>query len=517
MRPKFDSWAAAFAAVPVWVAVAMTAAGAIGGCQSILGIEDLSESPRPGSELGTLGGSSGDAGSGGAASSLADSNAVGVGGALGNGGSAEGGMGGLVLSDGGADAPAPGGAITVSGRIIDFFRRPVPEAPVTLGDQSVLTDDSGAFTFTNVTPPYDVSLIAATTQDGFAYAYYAYVYQGLTRPDPTLQVYVGLPQRSSNLDVGLTGVSIEDPNRGVIFSFSSPDASYRNPSFDAQTTTVFPSWTGPATTTGNAHGLLVLRSGLFDGEPPLTYEAYDTAPLVFSEVATSNVSLDMSSDTIPSVNLSGTVDSGTFGSQTNSISLRFNDGAIMPLLDDSSSAAAFSYLVPNLASTSLIVAASAGTSPFVVAHADGIAATDNQNVALTLPRPVAPIAPGGNSDGGPGTTFSWSTLGQTAGVYVWHLESNRFREGIYVITSRSEIEFPRVPNFTMELSGDADPFTFYWVVETHGDYASVDAATGPDGFFDSFSFNRDTAVGPSRGSSGYYSESEARVVNLVAQ
>jgi hypothetical protein len=108
-------------------------------------------------------------------------------------------------------------------------------------------------------------------------------------------------------------------------------------------------------------------------------------------------------------------------------------------------------------------------------------------------------------------------------VYVFHLESNGYFEGIYVITSRSEIQYPQVPDFNMVLSAQpVDPealstFYFYWVVETHGDYANVDAATGPDGFFDSFAYDRTVGTGPSRGSTGYYTESEAQVVNLIAQ
>ena len=68
------------------------------------------------------------------------------------------------------------------------------------------------------------------------------------------------------------------------------------------------------------------------------------------------------------------------------------------------------------------------------------------NVALTLPQAVVPSAPGNGSEVRPATPFSWSTLGQTAQVFVWHLESGRYFEGIYVITSRSEIEFPAFPD-----------------------------------------------------------------------
>ncbi len=498
---------------------AVAIAAAVGGCQSILGIEDLSLGPRPDAGAGTQGGSPGESGSGGMLGSLGGSMSQGGGG---SGGSSEGGMGGLLLTDAGADAPAPGGPITVSGRVIDFFRRPVPDAPVTLGAESVLTDDQGEFSFTGVTPPYDVSLIASTTRDGFGFRYYAYVYQGLTRPDPTLQVYNGLTARSGSLDLTISNANFNDDNRAVLYAFSSADGYASSLSIDAPLSiSLTQNWDGPDATAGNAHGLLVLRSGSSDGDPPTTYEAYATAPLAFNDGATSILTLDMTADIIPPVTLTGSVDSGTFGEQTHLVSLRFNDGTILPLLEDDATAPGFSYPVPALPGASLIVAASAGSTPYALAHADGVPAAPDQNIALTLPRPVTASAPGSGTEAGPGTTFSWSTLGQTTGVYVWHLESDGFFEGIYVITSSSEIQFPRVPGYSMALSPqpttNPDFFYFYWVVETHGDYANVDAATGPDGFFDSFAYDRNIGSGPSRGSRGYFTESEVQVVNLTAQ
>jgi hypothetical protein len=504
-----------------WTAAGLWIAVAVWGCQSILGIEDLSLGPRPGADAEEQGGSSGNAGSGGTGAALGGStNQSGAGGAN----SSEGGVGGLGLVDSGTDAPTPGGPITVSGRVIDFFRRPVPEAPVTLGEQSVLTNDAGEFTFTDVVPPYDVSLIASTTRDGFGFLNYAYVYQGLTRPDPTLQVYNGLTARSGDLDLTIDTAIFDVDQRAVLYAFSSSDGHSSSLSIDAPLTTgLTQNWDGPDATAGNAHALLVLRSGSSDGDPPLVYESYETAPLAFNDGATSVLTLDMPSESITPVTLTGTVDSGTFGEQTHLISVRFNDGTILPLLEDDSTAPGFAYSVPSLPSTSLIVAASAGSTPYAVAHADGVPAAADQNIALTLPRPVSTSSPGGGSVAGPETIFRWSTLGQTTGVYVWHLESDGFFEGISVITSSSEIQFPRVPGYSMVLSQQpVDPevlstFYFYWVVETHGDYASVDAATGPDGFFDSFAYDRTIGTGPSRGSRGYFSESEIQVVNLTAQ
>jgi hypothetical protein len=426
-------------------------------------------------------------------------------------------MAGALPDDGTPDAGA-GGPITVAGHVVDFLLHPVPGLRVTIGEQEVLSGDDGAFTIEGVTPPYDVSLIASTTQSSFSFRYYAYVYQGLTRPDPTVQVYYGLPERNSSLDLAVSNNTFVDgDNRQLLFAFSSPDGAYSATGINVVDPSLFPAWNGPASTAGNAHGLLVQRSSTDTGAPPLGYEAYQTTPLALTDEGDSIVGLDMSADTIPTITLTGSVDSGPFGSATHLISTRFADGTALPLLSADSTQEAFSYLLPVLPNASLTVAASAGVPGYTVAHADAVPATAQQNVALVLPRPVSPNAPANGSAVGPGTPFSWSTVGQSAQVFVWHIESEAFFEGIYVITSRSEITFPQVPGYSMNLPEAGDDWAFYWSVETHGDHPNVDAATGPGGLYDSFALELNVGTGPSRGGGGYYTNSDARSVAVTAQ
>jgi hypothetical protein len=480
-------------------------------CQSILGIEDLSEAPRQGS-LGS-GGAGGNAMVGGSAGTSS-----GVAGTP-NGGSGAagtpGGAGGLAAAqpDGGVPGDVVGGPITVAGRVIDFYRRPAPGLRVTIGQEEALTGDDGEFTFEGVVPPYDVSVIAAISQSDFVSRYYAYVYQGLTRTDPTVQVYYGLLERQSTVSLTITNAEFTDENQRLIFAFSSPDGYYAASGINAEQVDLQPSWSGPPATTGTAHGLLVLRSSTASGAPPVAYQAYQATPLAVSDGVDSSFALDMAADTIPQVSLTGSVDAGSFGSQTHWIATRFADGTVLPLLTADSNQAPFSYQVPALPSASLIVAASAGPPGYALAHADGIPAAGDQNVALALPRPVAPNAPGNGSQAGPGTVFAWSTVGQTAQVFVWHLESDDFFEGIFVITARSEIQYPQIPGFSLTIPNDGQ-LEPSWSVETHGDYPDVDAAAGPDGFYDSFALEKNIGTGASRGSRGYYTNSDIRFVTL---
>jgi hypothetical protein len=485
----------------------------LAGCQSILGIEELSEGPRlPGGGTGGQGGNAGDMGVGGSVGSQGGS----------QGGSADPGVGGGggaagvdTAADAGRDAAAE--PITVEGHVVNFYRRPMPGVLVTIGEEQALTDENGGFTIAGVVPPYDVSFIASATQNDLSFRSYAYVYQGLTRPDPTLQVYYGLPERAGSLDLTVNNAAFTDPNQRLIFAFSSPDGYHSVSGISsAAPPSLSPAWRGPAATAGNAHGLLVLRSSSVTGAPPVAYEAYQTTPLALSAAADSSVSLDMSDDTLTQVTLTGSVDSAQVGTPRHLLFTRFTDGTVLPLLTQEASQATFSYLVPALAGTSLIVAASAGPPGYALAHADGVPAAAEQNVALTLPQPVSLSAPGNATDVGPGTRFSWSTLGQTAQVFVWHLESD-ILEGIYVVTARSELTYPSVPGFSMTLATPDDDIGFYWAVETHGDHASVDAAAGPDGIYDSFALELDIPTGVSRGATGYFTNSEIRTVNVVAQ
>jgi len=488
-------------------------------CQSVLGIEKLETEPRLalGGAGGTLGMGGGQAGSE-ASPSNGSGGVSGVGGAAGEvgGGAGSGGVAGGSAPDAGspddADAAAvPEAPLLVSGRVIDYFRHAVPSTPVSIGDVTVLTGQNGEFSFPDVAAPYTVSLVATRTLGGGAgFARYGYVYEGLTRSDPTLQVYTALTERSSDLTLQFANGDFDaDPDRGVAIAFSSPDTHYGAYSIDSAETTLLgsPSWTGPTVTTGNIHALRLLRpDASFDGEPPVAFEAYQTSALAVADGMPSNVSFDMQAQAIASANVAGSVTGGTLSNRRNLVSLRFTDGTVLPFLD-AEAQDGFSYLVPNLPGASLIVAAADGfTAPYTVAYREGIA-PGQQGVALSIPEPVTLNAPPGGAAVGSGTLFRWSALAQTARTFVWHMESVGYFEGIYVITARTEIPLPTVRDFSV-IPGDV-----YWSVETHGDAADVDALTGPDGFLSSFARGRDNSSGPLRGD-GYFTESEQRGFTL---
>jgi hypothetical protein len=77
----------------------------------------------------------------------------------------------------------------VRGRLIDFYGAPVPNVEITIGASTATTDHAGTFEIADVAPPYDVSFII-TILSG-PYIKHGWLFKGLTRADPTLQVTRG--------------------------------------------------------------------------------------------------------------------------------------------------------------------------------------------------------------------------------------------------------------------------------------------------------------------------------------
>jgi hypothetical protein len=489
----------------------MAGAGLVGflglalACQSILGIEELKSEARPGS--GGTGGSSGDAGSGGGGAAGSGAGTGGTAGIAGSGGSTAGtggGAGGTMVADGGV--PDAGSELVVSGRVIDFFRRPVPDVPVTIGGTTVATNGQGQFSIGGVTPPYNASLMLNTPRNG-GVARYGYVFEGLTLDNPTLQVYSALPSRSaSSISIAYQDVILEDDDlHYVSVAWSSPDGVFVRQATGPTEYVLEPSWAGPAATAGTIHALDTYKD--VADEPPVAYQAYQALPLTVSDSQPASVGFSLPFDpTIVTGTISGiATHQGAVDSSTNSVSLLFADGTGMPLVEATPTGDAFTYFAPIIAGSSLVVAASDGIIvPYGVAHRGNLA-VGQADVALTVPRPVNLSSPQAGAPVTPSTLFSWSRLSQTAQTFLWHLEFDATYEGMFVVTNRASIELPQFPDgFTVPPGTEVT-----WSVETHGDAPNVDAAAGPNGYLDSFAFGTTYPVGPNR-SDGYYTESERR-------
>jgi len=485
------------------------ALGGVGGvglalsCQVVLGFEDLSGDPRPDAGVEAPGA----AGGGGAL----EPGSSGAGGGAAVGGGAGGDAVSHAGSSGDPDA-GPVGPFVVNGRVIDFFRRPVPGVPVSIGEQTVATSVDGRFSIAGVEAPYDAKLILATTRFNSP-SRYGYVYEGLTRADPTLQVDSALAQRSSiSLDVTLQNAELaDDTERMVILGFASPDARFVEPSIQSEVLSILgePAWTGPVAITGPVHALRVISTEGFAGSRPAVYEGHRASTLSASDGAVAELALDVQASLVPTATITGSVAGGTLDARSNGVAVRFDDGAVLPIIDESGADPTFEYLVPAFERSTITVAAVDGiAAPYAVAWRDGLA-PGTTDIALTVPNPVNLAAPQADAPVTPRTPYSWSSLGQTARTFVWHLEFRDTFEGMLVITARTQIELPTF----------ADGFTvpagtpYSWSVETHGDARTVDALAGPDGFLAPFAVVESYPIGSARGS-GYYTESARRSATM---
>ena len=491
----------------------------LAGCNALIGIEDLSSEGGDASAQGPEGGNGGGRKDGGSSSGTGGKSGVdrdGGAGSSGNGGvggkggsSGKGGEGGGAAGDeaGASGSEADGGTPdggtpdsgtgpvtpTVHGKVIDYYRNPVPGVAVQIGSASTTTDASGEFTLDDVSDTYDTSLTVTAQRYGNPEVA-GWLFVGLTRRDPTFQVYRGLPLTSGNVDVKIQNVTFPMPSDDKIeVAFSSGNGQY-NLGLDAMETNTSIDWEGLAQVSGTAHAL---RWSNASTTPylPTAYLARDDHPLALDETAGANLEIDlMSSANLPTGLVSGTATGPAFADRANAVFLRYDDGAAIQLVDERSAPDSYSYLVPSLPNTSIVVAASVNTSsyaPFAVAYADAVT-PGTSGISLVVPSPATPLTPGGGtSNVTPDTNFTWSGSDQ---VYMVRFENVNFYETYYVITAAKEAHIPAPPITNLPLSANAD---YTWSVRTHIKYDSVDDATGATGFLDAYCYGE--ISGPAHG------------------
>jgi hypothetical protein len=485
---------------------------ALAACSGVLGIEDLHEGPAPGSagsggESNANGGDQSDGGElvgpdgGGGTTNKGGSAGKGPGGgsagkgpgggsagnpAIGGGNTVGGAAGEHGLGEAGAAGgpTAPAGGATVTGHVIDFWGHQVPGIPVEVAGTLTSTDNQGQFVVENVPAQYDVSLMVDFV--GNTRENYGWVYQGLTRRDPTLQVYAGLAKRSATIDVTLSNEAPSD-TRTLTLALGGPDGAFEDAEEDLtnfETPDVF--WRGPTTTQETAHALFWQFNATTS--LPTSYIGYSSQVVSLSDTAAQTaINLDVKATTIPAGNISGNVTVATDTGRANNVYVHFSSGAKIQIVNDTVAPAAFSYLVPTIANSTVTFAAVEGDSyfgAFGVAHKDGLGA-GNSTLALTIPAPAKPLTPADGAAGvATGSAFSFLPGSGATGPYVVLMISEETYDGIFIVTANKQFKLPEVAGSSYGLqTGDH----YDWRIETHGNFASVDAMAGPTGFMDEFS------------------------------
>jgi hypothetical protein len=444
------------------------------------------------------GGSGGESGAGGGTAGTG----TGGTGAGGGGSGVGGGTGGSAGSNAGSGGSG-GSTITVQGKLIDLWRHPLPNVPVTIGATDTTTDSNGAFSVADVTPPYDVAL-TITTMRSNATAKYGWLFQGLTRTDPTLQVYRGLPERLADpIMLSVTNAFPLSSTQKIAMDFASPDGEFNEQltSDAVSSSSNTYAWVGPAITTGAAHALSWTFSN--PQEIPVSYLAHAALTVALDSAVTTNaISFNLAPSTLAVGTVGGTVTSPTTTMRANSVFVRFSDGAAIQIVDDHAATGTFSYTVPSgLSNASMTVAASEGDyyySPYAVAYRDGVAAGQS-GIALSVPAPATIVTPGAGATMVDGSTmFQWTS---SSHVFVLVAASNPTYDAFFVVTANKHATLPVFPVTQLALAANT---AFNCYVETHGSYASVDEATADAGLLSAFANGR--LRGPRTGA-GEYTES----------
>jgi hypothetical protein len=472
----------------------------LGACTSVLGIEDLHDGPRPdgtgdtnagGSESTNTGGKSNTGGknnTGGSTSPGGSSDNPGAG----AGNEPSGGTGNMA---GAGNEAGAGGAVTpvtgpVTGKVIDRWSVPIADVTVQIGAQQVSTDSKGVFTVPNVPATYDLSLLV-NNGDGW-------VYQGLTRRDPTLQVFRGHPYRSNFVDLTPSKATLV-ANEQISLAVSTPTGSVENPDtgIDFPPLSMYPEWEGGTSTPSTFHGLKWTKNATT--HVPVAYKAYDAKPLALVDSVDGAVTLDFTVKTITAAAVTGTVTPIADGTRVNSVFVRFGSGASIQLVDDTPGAPnTFSYVVPTLADSSITVAAWEGNylGPLGLVHKDGLKPGDATG-ALDIPAPPTVLTPTNQAPGVTETTmFSFKGSPDNAGAFLVILHSIDTDAHLYIVTTQKKFSIPSVVDgaWVLEHATADPPAQYEWWVETHGHFATVDEMTGPNGYVDEFGVNYITPV-----------------------
>lgn len=391
----------------------------------------------------------------------------------------------------------------VQGRVIEYWRQAVPNAKVRIGDQSTMTDADGRFSFASAPATYDVTI-------SFVHNYrnvpsqVTWQVQGLARRDPTIQMYRGVIGRSGAAHADIDNVSF--PLAGtqrININWTSPEGDFYSSQTSASVGPIDIDWSGPAVSVGTARALLFDVSDMLG--LPTAYHAYDSIPLPLEENgAPAPMRFDLTAETIETGTIDGTI---TGPNQNRSLMAyaRFPDNSALELVSAYSVNDTFSYLVPKLPDATFAVSiqdtANFRDQGLAAAYIDNIA--PGQTIALALPAVPALLAPAdGKAALGADELFSWRT---DAKVSLLCAAADQNYDISCVLTSKSEARLPARPDTDFVPAANA---AYYWSVETHDSYATIDEACAEQGYLSAYAANT-RLRGPKRGN-GFYALSALR-------
>jgi hypothetical protein len=372
-----------------------------------------------------------------------------------------------------------GSVITVTGKVVGQNGQAVASVPVVVpGKASTNTDGSGNFSIANVTTPYDISLVNASSKS-------AIVYKGLTRTDPTLLFFGSFPGTAR------TG-SISGKISGGEFTPNQPATDVTNVAFasaetNGSTSTVANgqfgainlSWYGPTATTGSLYAIQFTAGA--GGLPVASgYKGYG----VRSGIAVNDGStLTNQFDTLQSVTTSQftgtvTVPSG-YTLAGKAVYANVAPSAVIFLFSESNAITNLSYYTPGIPGATLLLGAEAtktgGGTAITWRNGLAIGATGVSVSIVTPPELSLPV----NAATGVDTTVTFTWTAMTGGVHLVLFTAAGSNPAYYVVTTGTSTTIPNMKPFGLGLPGTT---AYQWQVYGFGPFSSVDAAAVSAGF-----------------------------------
>jgi hypothetical protein len=368
--------------------------------------------------------------------------------------------------------------ITVTGNVVSDVGEPLANARVRIGSSVAVTDGEGAFRIEGVQTPYD--LIIALPQIGNQ-GEHAHVFQGLTRPNPTLPLFLNFNQPGSgnatilgNLSGGAGFPNPEDHITKV--GFASPEGSReislseeRGPDFGIGA--IF--FQGERAQ-GTLYAFQYLDNSSLRGRiEKYTGYAEKTLDLI-DEAEFSNQDLSLQPVTTAFLSATLTPPEG-FTLDDTLVGVELGAAEFLPIRDffpDSS----VTYAVPEIGKTLSLHASTnflAGRKSEI--HKAGL--LPNESVELTLPVPPKLLEPADNSEDVNGETrMAWEGLENGISIVEFRFFST-INSKIVVYTKASET---RLPDLAPEGLNPGSKAFFNWRVQGFGPYASLDDFASPE-------------------------------------
>ncbi len=340
-----------------------------------------------------------------------------------------------------------------------------------VGKPTVMSGANGAFTFTDVSPPYDLYTVGST---GFSTLTTptVFYFQGLTRPDPIVsapQTSLLLAQFGSNGVIAGAKSGNTDTTNQMLIVWDSGGSQIVAPSSYSFTA----SWPQAATRAGTLYGFQFSKKA--SGAPDVFTGYASSGQVTISASVTNTVNLVMAAPATAALTGSITAPAG-FPNPTITLTQQIGPSSSIVLWTGTTTAA--DATIPLVAAGKAALTATAtlagATTSFV--HPALAATTD---VTFALPAPSSLTTPLDQAVGTTATTpFTWTPAQNTVYEVIFATTttqgSAKARYQLY--TTSSNVKLPVVPELALPSNQ-----SFTWSVNGYGPNADINDAASATG------------------------------------